>query len=90
LLANKPILSGYPDDVPEGTQWFERNPIKKLTPNRLFYDIFTVRGQSGSPVFFADATKQVACGIHNFGDAPFNSGVRINPAVVSQLNAWKV
>lgn len=89
LSANRPILSGYPDDVPEGTQWFERNPIKKLTPNRLFYDIFTVSGQSGSPVFFADATKQVACGIHNFGDVPFNSGVRINPAVVAQLNAWK-
>ncbi len=90
LLANKPILSGYPDDVPEGTQWFERNSIKRITPARIFYDIFTFGGQSGSPVFFADATKQVACGIHDFGDTPFNSGVRINPAVVAQLNAWKV
>ena len=89
LMAHKPTLAGYPDDVPDGTQWFETNPIKDLTPAQLFYDIFTVGGQSGSPVFFADATKQVACAIHNFGDTPFNIGVRINPAVVAQLNAWR-
>jgi glutamyl endopeptidase len=90
LLANRATLSGYPDDVPDGTQWFETNPIRQLNPNRLFYDIFTVRGQSGSPVFFGNSAQQVACAIHNFGDTPLNSGVRINADVVSQLNAWAV
>jgi glutamyl endopeptidase len=90
LLGTRPTLSGYPDDVPEGTQWFETNPIRQLTPTRLFYDIFTASGQSGSPVFFANATQQVACAIHNFGATPLNSGVRITPPVVAQLNAWRI
>ena len=90
LNGARPTLSGYPDNVPDGTQWFETNPIRQVAPARLFYDIFTFGGQSGSPVFFADNTQQTACAIHNFGNLPFNSGVRITPAVIAQLNAWKV
>lgn len=82
-------ISGYPDNVPDGTQWFETNRIKEVTPNRLFYDIFTSTGQSGSPVFFGNSTKQIACAIHNFGDTPLNSGVRVNAQVVAQLNVWR-
>jgi V8-like Glu-specific endopeptidase len=89
LVGARPTLSGYPDDVPEGTQWFESNPIRQVGPSRVFYDIFTFSGQSGSPVFFANATQQIACAIHNFGDSPLNSGVRITPPVVAQLNAWR-
>ena len=90
LNGARPTLSGYPDNVPDGTQWFETNPIRQVTPTRLFYDIFTFGGQSGSPVFFANNTQQTACAIHNFGNVPFNSGVRITPAVIAQLNAWRV
>lgn len=82
-------ISGYPDNVPDGTQWFETNRIKEVNPTRVFYDIFTSTGQSGSPVFFGNATKQVACAIHNFGSTPLNSGVRINAQLVAQLNAWR-
>jgi len=89
LNGSRPTLAGYPDDVPDGTQWEETNPIRQVSPGRLFYDIFTAGGQSGSPVFFADNEGQVACAIHNFGDTPFNSGVRITPSVVAQLNAWR-
>lgn len=90
LSGSAPVLTGYPDDVPEGTQWFERNLIKQVTPTNIFYDIFTSRGQSGSPVFFRNNNRDIACAIHNVGAAPFNSGVRINPNVIAQLNAWKV
>lgn len=90
LDESAPLLSGYPDNVPEGTQWAERNLIKQVTPTRVFYDIFTSTGQSGSPVFFRNNNRDIACAIHNFGDVPLNSGVRINPAVVAQLNAWRV
>lgn len=85
-----PTLSGYPDNVPDGTQWFEINPIKRVTPTLVFYDIFTFAGQSGSPVFFRNNNRQIVCAIHNFGDVPLNRGVRINPDVIAQLNAWKV
>lgn len=90
LDESSPVLSGYPDDVPEGTQWAERNRIKELTTTRVFYDIFTAQGQSGSPVFFRNNNRDIVCAIHNFGDVPLNSGVRINPDVVAQLNAWRV
>jgi V8-like Glu-specific endopeptidase len=75
--------------VPEGTQWFEQNPITKVTERRVTYDIFTVRGMSGSPVFF-DITGVgfVACAIHNFGAQALNTGVRINQEVANQLDAW--
>ena len=86
----RPTLAGYPDNVPDGTQWFETNPIVRVDPARVSYDIFTFAGQSGSPVFFAGEQQQTACAIHNFGNIPFNSGVRITPAVIDQLNTWKV
>jgi V8-like Glu-specific endopeptidase len=88
LMNATATLSGYPDNVPDGTQWRETNPIRQVTPTRLFYDIFTFGGQSGSPLFFANNAGQVACAIHNFGDQPFNSGIRITPQVEAQLNAW--
>lgn len=84
-------LAGYPDNVPEGTQWFETNPIRQVTPRRLEYDIFTIGGQSGSPLFFGNNQEQTAFAIHTFGhlnNSPFNSGVRINDEVIARLNAW--
>lgn len=83
-------LAGYPDNVLDGTQWRETNPIKQVEPAHLLYDIFTFTGQSGSPVFFVNGNRHIACAIHNFGNIPFNRGVRITPAVKAQLNAWKV
>jgi glutamyl endopeptidase len=90
LDESTPTLSGYPDDVPDGTQWFEVNLIKQVNPRRVFYSIHTVAGQSGSPVFFRDDDGDIACAIHNWGDDSLNSGVRINPEVIAQLNAWKI
>jgi V8-like Glu-specific endopeptidase len=87
LDESRPTLSGYPDNVPEGTQWREENLIKRLTPTRVFYDIFTFDGQSGSPVFFP-ASGQIACAIHSFGESPHNIGVRINREVSEQLKEW--
>ncbi|MCA1615223.1 MAG: hypothetical protein LC800_14040 [Acidobacteria bacterium] len=94
LNGSAPILSGYPDSVPpdtvpEGTQWFEQNLIRNMTARRVSYDIFTVNGMSGSPVFF-DITGVgfVACAIHNFGAQALNTGVRINQEVANQLDAW--
>jgi glutamyl endopeptidase len=86
----RPTISGYPDDVPDGTQWFETNRITEVDPAHLFYDIFTMPGQSGSPLFLTINNQQVACAIHNFGAVPFNRGVRITQDVLNQLNAWRV
>jgi V8-like Glu-specific endopeptidase len=90
LNGSQPILSGYPDDMAEGTQWFEVNTIQQLTQRSVSYNIFTAAGQSGSPVFFRNGETEVACAIHNWGDDSFNRGVRINAEVVAQLDQWRV
>ena len=89
LDGSRPTLSGYPDDMPEGTQWFEVNTIKELTFRSVSYDIHTAAGQSGSPVFFPNDAGNVACAIHNWGDT-LNRGVRINREVIDQLDEWRV
>lgn len=89
LRGANATLAGYPDDVADGTQMFETNPIRQVAPNHLFYDIFTVAGQSGSPVFFVNGNQQVACAVHNFGNTPLNRGVRITPTIAAQLNQWR-
>jgi V8-like Glu-specific endopeptidase len=90
LLDSTPTLSGYPDGLPEGLQFLEANRITELTSRRVFYTMNTEQGQSGSPVFFQDGNENIACAIHNFGDESLNSGVRINEAVVAQLNEWNI
>lgn len=94
LNGSLPTISGYPNDippgtVPDGTQWYEQNRIMGVTERRISYDIFTVDGMSGSPVFFEFSEEGfVACAIHNFGAVPFNTGVRINREVADQLDEW--
>lgn len=94
LNGSAPFLSGYPDSVPpdtvpEGTQWVEQNFIRDVTERSVSYDIFTVGGMSGSPVFFdIPSVGFVACAVHNFGARPFNTGVRINREVSNQIDAW--
>ncbi|HEX7999566.1 MAG TPA: hypothetical protein VF528_14360 [Pyrinomonadaceae bacterium] len=41
LNESAPTLYGYPDNVPDATQWFESSLIKQVMPTRIFYDIFT-------------------------------------------------
>jgi len=90
LRAFSPTVSGYPDNVPDGTQWYGINRIREITPTRIGYDIYTSAGQSGSPVFFGDGRGQTACAIHDWGDAVLNSGVRITPEVIAQIDSWKM
>ena len=89
-MGSAPTLSGYPDNVPEGTQWRASNLIKEVEQARVAYKISTSSGQSGSPLFFRNDNRQIACAIHTFGNPPLNSGVRINQQVIAQLNTWKV
>lgn len=93
-------VSGYPLRPGEGKfQYFHANRIKAVTARRVFYDIDTMAGQSGSPVWAyldADTTKPVVVGIHAYGvggtpaDLALvaNSGPRILPEVLSVIKGW--
>jgi glutamyl endopeptidase len=90
LLATTANVSGYPGDKPSGTQWFHARKVTSVGPQKVFYDIDTMGGQSGAPVWRLIGGQRFAIAIHAYGGATANSGTRISPAVNANLVAWKV
>jgi glutamyl endopeptidase len=91
-MFNNMILkvSGYPADREQAQfQYFHERPTQQVTPTRLFYDIDTFGGQSGSPIW-QDTEEEgvVAVGIHTTGGISSNSGTRINDEVIENLATW--
>jgi V8-like Glu-specific endopeptidase len=92
-------VSGYPGDKGGREQWWARNRIRGLTPRRIFYDVDTMGGQSGAPVFIVEeegASPKVV-GIHAYGvggnkptsiKQEVNSAPRIIPEVVELIQGW--
>ena len=91
-LFNNVVLkvSGYPADLEKAQfQYFHERPIQRLTETRLFYDIDTFGGQSGSPIWQdTEEFGVVAVGIHTTGGVSSNSGTRINDHVIDNLISW--
>ena len=90
LLGLRVNNSGYPGDkAPYPTQWWNANNILALTDRRLYYQIDTYGGQSGSPVWRFKDNKRHIVGVHNTGGAPFNGAVRLAKPVFDNLVKWK-
>ncbi len=91
-LLNNVVLkvSGYPADREQAQfQYFHERPVQRITTTRVFYDIDTFGGQSGSPIWEDTAENGVvAVGIHTTGGLSSNSGTRINNDVIENLIAW--
>ena len=83
-------ISGYPADREQANfQYFHERPIQRVTTTRLFYDIDTFGGQSGSPIWEDTAENGVvAVGIHTNGGVTSNSGTRITDEVIDNLVSW--
>jgi glutamyl endopeptidase len=83
-------ISGYPADRERAQfQYFHERPVQRITSTRLFYDIDTFGGQSGSPIW--EDTEEhgvVAIGIHTNGGVSSNSGTRLNADVLANLILW--
>lgn len=83
-------ISGYPGDKGGRTQWFHARPVGRLTNRRIYYDIDTMGGHSGSPVFFRHSSgARVAVGIHTYGGATENSGTRFIRPILDNLIRWR-
>lgn len=81
--------AGYPEDRPLGTQWADGQRIHRVESRMLAYGLDTVPGQSGSPVFVVDAQgRATALGVHVYGRAHENLGLRLTSDQVAQLTAW--
>jgi glutamyl endopeptidase len=89
LLASNVNLSGYPGDKPSGTQWYDWHKLASVTARKVYYDIDTYGGQSGSSVYRIINGGRYGIGIHAYGGATTNSGTRIVTPVYNNMVAWK-
>lgn len=89
LLAMPVVVAGYPGDKPFAELWGMAMKVKAATALQLIYDIDTVGGQSGCPVYVKKADKRYVVGIHNYGAATGNSATRITSAVFNNLQQWR-
>jgi V8-like Glu-specific endopeptidase len=62
--------------------------IKSVSARRFAYDVDTVGGQSGSPVWTVINGQRIALGIHTIGYVGGNSAKRITHRVFENLKAW--
>jgi V8-like Glu-specific endopeptidase len=89
LLASVGNISGYPGDKPNGTQWYDARRVASVNSKKVYYDIDTVGGQSGSAVYRIINGQRVGIAIHAYGGATTNSGTRIVTAVYNNMVNWK-
>jgi len=89
LLATTGNISGYPGDKPAGTQWYDARRIAAVNARKVYYDIDTAGGQSGSAVYRIIGGNRYGFAIHAYGGATTNSGTRIVRPVFDNMVAWK-
>lgn len=90
LTAN---LSGYPGDGGktgiQGTQWFHSRTLTGSTERQVTYDIDTVGGQSGAPVWEMQQNGgRYGVAIHTHGTSTYNGGTRITREVFDNIVRW--
>lgn len=90
LLNKNSTVRGYPADKSYGTMWTMNGKIQQVQKTRLFYNIDTAGGQSGSPHYgkWNDSCNPCAFGIHTYGvggDWTMNSSTRITQKVFNFL-----
>jgi glutamyl endopeptidase len=89
LTASAGNISGYPGDKAAGTQWYDYHKIASVDSRKVYYDIDTFGGQSGSAVYRIVDGGRYGFAIHAYGGSVTNSGTRIVRPVFDNLVAWK-
>ena len=89
LLSSMGNIAGYPGDKPAGTLWYAARRIASVNSRKVYYDIDTFGGQSGSAVYRIINGGRYGIAIHAYGGATTNSGTRIVNPVFNNMVAWK-
>jgi len=89
LMSYLVNVSGYPGDKPTGTQWWHSKGVKSVSPFTFVYDIDTMGGQSGAPVWVLSNNQRIAVGIHTNGAPTGNSATRIQQQVFNNITTWR-
>jgi V8-like Glu-specific endopeptidase len=89
ISARTAVMAGYPGDKPFAELWGMARKIKTVNDKTLVYDIDSMGGQSGAPVYIKRNGQRYVIGIHNYGASSGNSATRITPAVYARLDSWR-
>ncbi len=89
LVAVTGNICGYPGDKPSGTEWYDARGIASVDARKVYYDIDTAGGQSGSGVYRFANGGRYGVAVHAYGGASTNSGTRIVTPVFNNFVAWK-
>lgn len=82
-------LSGYPGDKGGRQQWFMAQKPKSVSARVITYDIDTMGGQSGAPVWVLQDGQRYGVGVHTNGSSAGNSATRITQEVFDNMMNWK-
>lgn len=91
-------IAGYPVDRESGTSMYSnQSRLLRATPTQLYYDVDTVGGQSGAPIWVVDrnGTTRVV-GVHAYGASGIdtnlgieaNSGPRFTSDLLVTVTRW--
>jgi len=89
LVASVGNIAGYPGDKPTGTLWYDYHKIASVNTRKVYYDIDTYGGQSGSSVYRITNSGRYGIAIHAYGGATTNSGTRIVTPAYNNMVTWK-
>jgi V8-like Glu-specific endopeptidase len=84
-------LAGYPGDLGGGREmYYDYDPIQDTNDKRLFYQIDTFNGQSGSGVYRKIDGNRYVMGVHAYGNGGdgFNKATRINSSRFDRIQGW--
>jgi len=84
-------VTGYPGDKGFNQLWTMSHQVKKLDPERIFYETDTYGGQSGGSIWIKKDENPYAIGVHTLGEGKSyegNSGVRLSYKKVEMLQNW--
>jgi glutamyl endopeptidase len=84
-------LAGYPGDLGSGREmYYDYDPIADTNSNRLFYQIDTYNGQSGSGVYRKIDGHRYVMGVHAYGTGggSYNKATRINASRFDRIQDW--
>jgi glutamyl endopeptidase len=82
-------IGGYPADKDSGLYlYYHYGRITSSTPYRLFYQIDTSGGQSGSGIYAKTGNKRYVFGVHTTGSSSKNGGTRIDSKKFNDIKSW--
>ncbi len=84
-------LAGYPGDLGGGREmYYDADPILDTNDKRLFYQIDTFNGQSGSGVYRIINGSRYIMGVHAYGTNGdnLNKATRINSSRFDRIQDW--